>query len=84
MQNAVLVEINPSKHSNEVDNKLREDIKGSLSYRFVIPVKLNGQAQTLVITAIGTSANVTKKIKRSNFIRSLTQQKSRHPRDKLP
>lgn len=62
LQNAVLVEINPSKHSNEVDNKLREDIKGSLSYRFVIPVKLNGQAQTLVITAIGTSANVLKKL----------------------
>lgn len=62
LQNAVLVEINPSKHSNEVVNKLREDIKGSLSYRFVIPVKLNGQAQTLVITAIGTSANVLKKL----------------------
>ena len=62
LQNAVLVEINPSKHSNEVENKLREDIKGSLSYRFVIPVKLNGQAQTLVITAIGTSANVLKKL----------------------
>lgn len=62
LQNAVLVEINPSKHSNEVDNKLREDIKGSLSYRFVIPVKLNGQAQTLVITAIGTSSNVLKKL----------------------
>lgn len=62
LQNAVLVEINQSKHSNEVDNKLREDIKGSLSYRFVIPVKLNGQAQTLVITAIGTSANVLKKL----------------------
>lgn len=62
LQNAVLVEINPSKHSNEVDNKLREDIKGSLSYRFFIPVKLNGQAQTLVITAIGTSANVLKKL----------------------
>lgn len=62
LQNAVLVEINPSKHSNEVDNKLRKDIKGSLSYRFVIPVKLNGQAQTLVITAIGTSANVLKKL----------------------
>lgn len=62
LQNAVLIEINPSKHSNEVDNKLREDIKGSLSYRFVIPVKLNGQAQTLVITAIGTSANVLKKL----------------------
>lgn len=62
LQNAVLVEINPSKHSNEVDNKLREDIKGSLSYRFVIPVKLNGQAQTLVINAIGTSANVLKKL----------------------
>lgn len=58
LKEAVLVEVQPTKHSKGYYNANHKDKEIYNSYRFVIPVRMGSENFTLVVTAIGTNEDI--------------------------
>lgn len=79
LKEAVLVEVQPTKHSKGYYNANHKDEEIYNSYRFVIPVRMGSENFTLVVTAIGTNEDILQSLNEVKLY-EIYAKKSRHPR----